>query len=410
MHHIAVQFHKEVSSIRGRHRALYSLAVMLFFFAIFDSVLSYALPILFTQSGLSKTEMGLVLGFSSIAGAAFDILLSRIIKNTDFRKMFLMMIAGCAVYFASLIVPATLAIYLFAMALWGLYWNLLTYGLYNFVANQEASNAHASSWGILDIFKGLGLVVAPLIASYAIGEKVGPKLFGVAFVFLAILYGCYVMLIKVSANPANPAPQHHKFSVHKKDFRTWLTVARKLFPVLFLNVLLCTFDLSFATIGPLVSEDLGKTTHVGGLFLTLYYLPTVLTLWTVGPVTRRFGKKNTAFVGFGIGGLCTALFAILGVSVFLLPLVFFASVISALAWPALKGAFADYISESGAVEKEIEILLSFTGNIGCVLGPSLAGVLSDHIGNINALSVIGFVCAVLAFIMWRFTPKHIRVQ
>lgn len=408
MHHIALRFHKEVTSIRGKHRALYSLALMLFFFAIFDSVLSYALPVLFTQSGLSKSEMGLVLGFSSIAGAAFDIILSRVITNTDFRKMFLFMIAGCAVYFGSLVAPASVGMYLFAMAVWGLYWNLLSYGLYNFISNEESHSTHASSWGILDIFKGLGLVVAPIIASAAIAEGIGPRLFGVAFIVLAIIYGCYVLLLKESKKPEKPAHKLHKFS-SQHGLSTWVRVARSLAPVLMLNILLCTYDLAFMTIGPLISEDLGKTSNLGGVFLTLYYLPTVLTLWTVGPITRRFGKKRTAFLGFGLGAVITALFAVIGLSLALLPLVFLSSVISALAWPALKGAFADYIEESKEFEKEIEILTSFTGNIGCILGPSLVGILSDRMGNVNALSTIGFVCSALAFILWKFTPKHIRV-
>lgn len=410
MHHFASRVQKQVSGIRGKQKALYSLALLLFFFAIFDSVLSYALPLLFTQSGLSKSQMGLVLGFSSIAGAVFDIILSKFLKNTNFRRMFLFMLAGCAIFFTSLFASTSVFVYLFAMAVWGLYWNLLTYGLYNFISTKQPEAAHASSWGVLDIFKGLGLVVAPLLAGLAIGETVGTPLFATAFFVLAMVYLSYVLLLKVSSKPKT-APLHHKLHILRRHgFWKWMRILRILFPVLALYVLLCLYDLSLATIGPLVSEELGVLHQSGGFFLTLYHLPSVFMLWTVGNFTKKFGKKKVAFIGFGIGASITGLFAFLGLSLLLLPLIFVASLISAMAWPALKGAFADYISESPDYEKEIEILIDFMGNIGCVLGPIFAGVLADIVGNLPALSMVGVFCGISSFVLLRYTPKQIKVQ
>ncbi len=386
------------------NRALLALSVMLFFFAIFDSLLSYALPILLIQRGFSETQLGLIIGSSSIAGALADIVLSRFLKNTDFRKMFLLMIIGCAAYFAILFGADSLALYLFAMALWAFYWNFLSYGLYNFVG-LSPENEHATNWGILDIFKGLGLILAPVIASIAIEETVGPRIFIVSLFFLFCVYLFYTLLLKVSDTPKKIVVE----SRTKVDYKRFFKVSRILFPIFMMEILLAIFDMSFSTIGPLISEHLKGPQSLGGLFLTLYYLPTVIMLWLAGPITKRFGKKRTSFIGFSIGAIGIGTFALFGENVILLPLVFITSMISSLAWPALKGAFADYITRYPNYEREIEILVDFFGNIGCILGPILAGFLAQSLGEIQALSAIGVACGVLSLVLWRITPRKIRI-
>lgn len=392
-------------SIKERsHRALLALAVMVFFFAVFDTLLVYALPLMLSERGFSKTELGLIIGSSSMAGAALDVFLSRILKNTDFRRMFLFVIAGCAGYFVLLLGANSVFTYLVAMAVWGLYWNFLSYGLYNFVGGSDKKE-HASSWGILDVFKGLGLIVAPLIASYAIGERVGPPIFAVSWFFLCCIYLFYLLLLRISNAP------HKRVVTHKTgtSSHSFWKVGKILAPVLLLNMLLFVFDLSFATIGPLISQGLKGEHSVGGLFLTLYYLPTILVLWIVGPVTAKYGKKRTSFIGFILGTMAVGSFIFVGKTPLLLPIVFISSVVSSLAWPSLKGCFADYIGESPEYEREIEILTSFFTNIGCVLGPVLAGFLADQVGDLQALSVIGFSCGVVALFVYKATPRKIHV-
>lgn len=386
------------------NRALLALSAMLFFFAIFDTLLSYALPILLTARGFSETDLGLIIGSSSLAGVVIDMLVSRFVKNTDFRKMFLLMIVGMAVYFAVLFGSNTIFLYLVAMALWALYWNFLSYGLYNFVGSTPERD-HATNWGILDIFKGLGLIVAPLIASMTIAGGVSPLVFGVSLFFLFCVYVFYTVLVKVSDTPKKLSAKSMKIVNYGRFFM----VAKVIAPILVMDILLAIFDMSFSTIGPLVSESLKGPSSLGGLFLTLYYLPTVVMLWLAGPITNKFGKKKTAFVGFSIGALGIGTFALFGKGLILLPLVFVTSMISSLAWPAIKGCFADYITRYPEYEKEIEILTSLFGNIGCIIGPVVAGYLAEQLGDIQALSAIGIVCGLITLLVWQFTPRKIRI-
>ena len=61
------------------------------FWALFDGLVSFVTPILITEKLGSRTEMGLILGSSSIAGALCDIFLSKVLRNTHFRRMYLFM-------------------------------------------------------------------------------------------------------------------------------------------------------------------------------------------------------------------------------------------------------------------------------------------------------------------------------
>jgi Na+/melibiose symporter-like transporter len=290
------------------------------------------------------------------------------------------------------------------MALWALYWNFLSYGLYNFVGSTPEKE-HATNWGILDIFKGLGLIVAPVVASLALKGGVTPLIFGVSLVFLFLVYIFYSILVKISDEPKKISAKQ----IDRVDYARFWKVARVIAPILVMDVLLAVFDMSFSTIGPLISESLKGPHALGGLFLTLYYLPTVIMLWLAGPITQKFGKKKTAFVGFSIGALGIGTFALFGKGLILLPLVFITSMISSLAWPAIKGCFADYITRYPAYEREIEILTSFFGNIGCIIGPIVAGFLAEQIGDIQALSAIGVVCGTVTLIVWSFTPRKIKI-
>src|SRR3989344_8848554 len=74
------------------------LLIMLFFIALFDGLLGYAVPFLVTGSGISKTMLGLIIGSSSVAGGVFDFVLSHYIRETRYRRLYLYMLAACTVY------------------------------------------------------------------------------------------------------------------------------------------------------------------------------------------------------------------------------------------------------------------------------------------------------------------------
>jgi len=81
-----------------------------------------------------------------------------------------------------------------------------------------------------------------------------------------------------------------------------------------------------------------------------------------------------------------------------------------MSWPAINGAYADYINEAGRVENEINGLEDFFTNIGYVAGPMIAGFLVDLIGNTLTFSVLGVFGALSAVVLLVVTPKSFKIK
>ncbi len=94
-----------------------------------------------TEHGFSKTYMGFIVGSSSIFGALFDIAAIKILPSMQYRRVFMMMFAVCLIYPFVLFGAKTISIYILAMALWGIYYDLKNFGLFDFIA-QNTSHEH----------------------------------------------------------------------------------------------------------------------------------------------------------------------------------------------------------------------------------------------------------------------------
>lgn len=396
-----------------KHKPLYAISLLLLFFALFDGTLAYILPLIITDHGISRSHMGLILGSSSIAGASFDFILTRFLRNTNYRRLLFITLMLCGVYGLTLWIGGSVLMYLVAMFFWGLYSNLIAYSLFNFVSHEQKPEEHASSWGVLDIFKSLGHIIAPLIAGLTVSSVVGPQSFFIATFFLVISYMMYLLLLavtKMKKIPDNQFAHGTVISNRRSALSSWIFLGRFLFPVLLFNTLLATYDAFFWIMGPLVSESLSSVHPFGGMFLTLYFLPSLMVGWFIGPITKIFGKKRTGYIGFIAGSLVTCIMGVFGLSPILLILVFIASTFSAISWPAIKGAFSDYVADYPEYEKEIETLTDFSGNIGYIIGPITAGFFAQYLGgDLKSLSIFGFVAAVVTLVLLKVTPRNIII-
>jgi MFS family permease len=193
------------------------------------------------------------------------------------------------------------------------------------------------------------------------------------------------------------------------ELHIWKSIGRLIFPVLLLTLMLNAIDAFFWTIGPLYAEGFTQLAMFDGLVLTVYMLPSLLVGWFVHILTRHLGKKHTAFLfcSLGSAGLITLPF--LTNPVIILVMLFLASSCLALAWPAINGAYADYISEAPKLSTQIEGIEDFFTNIGYVVGPMIAGVLADNFGNAQSFAILGIFCVIASSILMEVVPKHISV-
>ena len=397
----------------SKHKALYVLALMILFWAVYDGIITFITPLIMTESGLSGIQMGIIIGTSSISGAIFDFIACRIFKNMIFRRMFLIMFVLCFLYPLLLFNANSFWLYLIAMAIWGIYYDLKNFGELDFVARHIAPKEHSSSFGVLQVFKSLGYLIAPILAGLAIGQAMNWKPFliswGSLVVSIIFFTGLLFLTQKYKNKIENPNKPYKKIGLFR-EINLWKKIGKTILPLLILTLLLNFIEAFFWTIGPLFAESFNGTNQFSGFFMAAYSLPFIFIGWFVGSITKKYGKKRTAFVGLLIGSSILATIFMFKNFLPTVALVFVSSIFISLSSPSINGAYADYIEETKSADKEIEGLQDFFTNLGFIIGPIMAGGLFDLIGGSAAFSVLGILGAIAAIILIIVTPKHIKVN
>jgi len=391
-----------------KNRPLYVFATMILFWCIFEGIISYLIPIWITQNGISDTLMGVIVGSSSVAGALFDFVMCRILKSTFYRRVLLLMFSFSLLFSLILFQAHTFTLFLLMAVLWGIAFDLANYGNFNFVSHTSEKQEFTDHFGVIQVFKSLGYLLAPILAAAAIGEVVDWQPFALAWLFLGLGVVMLIILLFLTRKVKEEIPQAKQRVNLWREFHIWKHIVKILLPVLILTFTLNLFDSAFWTIGPLISQSFNQSFH--GLFMVAYLLPVLLVGWFVGSLTTKLGKKRTAFGALFLGSLIMSFLYFAQSSIFSAILVFAGSFFLAFAWPSINSAYADYMEETIQYEQEIEGIEDFFVNIGYFVGPILAGFLADLVGIQSAFALFGVLGTFIAIILFTTTPKKIRVK
>lgn len=404
LHHLT----SHIKQYGMKHRPLYLVSVMIFFLMIFDGILAYALPNLIIQDGFSNAEMGIILGSSSIVGAVFDFVLGKIIRKPHYRRLYFAVFILSFVFLLLLYGANTLWMYLAAMAAWGMYWDLYHFANIDFVSSTMPEPERASSFGVMSVFQSLGSLIAPILAGIAVGSVWQGTTFTMSLVMLFFSICIFVLIHFIDAERSDCNPRKSTVSI-VKELVYWTKIGHQLLPLLILTLLAFTVDAFFWTIGPLIAES-PEYGEYGGLLLAAYSFPVLFIGWIVGRLTAKYGKKRVALYSFLIGSLLLIPFSHVRFPTVQVGLIIVASTFFAMTFPALNGVYADYMAETSQFESEIQGLTDFFYNIGWIIGPMAAGIVSEIIGNEQTFTYLGVFCAIITLYLIRITPKKIKVK
>ena len=410
---------KHIYSLNKGDRKVGLASLMIFFFVLFDGVLMYAAPIVMTHNKLSAGTVGLILGLSSVAGMAFDIIMSRLIKDMTYRSIFFFMLVVAAVYPFVLFGANSVTVYLMAMVIWGLYYNLYNVGTLDFVSRSgddvdethtDIDTAHAREFGVLKVFDGLGYMIAPLLGSVLIINMLNGD--HSRYLMLALIlpaFSFFFLLInyhKHKSKVSHFSRHIHRLLIHKgesfnflKEMSIWMLVMKSLMPVLLLTLIINMVDSAMWTVGPLYSESLG-----GGYFMLAYTIPPLLVGWVTGRVASRWGKRHTAIIALFIGSILMSGIGLTSVLPLLYAMSFAVSMCYSLAWPIINSIYADNINRDESIHEETESIEDLFTNIGDVLGPIIAGYSAQYAGSHHTFIYVGAI-GVLCSAMLLFLKK-----
>lgn len=402
---------KKFSVISEDKTPLYVLALMIFFWTLFDATMTYLTPLILSENGLSNTMIGIIIATSSTAGAILDFLICKIFKKSTFKTIFFVMFIFCAAYPLMLWNAKSIWLYIFVMGIWGFYFDLYGFGTFDFIGKTVKKDEHSSGFGLIQVFRSLGLFIAPIIAGFFIADKINFKSLKIGWVFLVIGFLFFIILLFVTKKNILKEQEQHKKRRRNALFEAGLLakLAREMMSPLIVTFFLFMVEAFFWTLAPLFAQN-SLMKNYGGFFIAAYSLPPLLLGWFVGRITRKFGKKKTAIFGLLIGSAILCSISFLQNPIMIIIFTFFASCFLGIALPSINGAYADYISEASYVEGEIEALEDFSFNLGYIIGPLSAGIISDILGITSAFTVLGAAGFVVALILLKITPKKITIK
>src|SRR3989344_1406810 len=385
-----------------------TLGLILFFILLSDAILSYWVPNFLEDALKSPFAMGLVISFSSIVGFGADMLLPQIIGNTTVKRLLFWGILANIVFSLLLFSATTRAFILTilaAMAVWGVYYELLGFADQQFVSDSVPFRLHATAWGVISIFKSLAYLLGPVIGGILLAKNLTAPL-GVSFflalatmVILFLSRGKHERKIEIEVDKANLI----------KELEHWKVLFVHVWPVVFLSFFMGLVDATFWTTGAVLNNDLSKINVAGGFFLPLYEIPTLVVGLILAKKKIYIGKKKLAEKLFLLSGVFLILVGLFQNIFLILSAVFVSGIFISIAFPLTNAVYSDVVSRMGRERKHLIGLSSSTLSLAYIFGPALAGYVAGMVGEKLTFSVVGIFVVLVSGILLFTTPKKLKL-
>jgi MFS family permease len=389
----------------------YMCIVFLMFLA--DGIMTYVAPIFIDNQLNSTFLMGCILGLSAFVALVCD----TIFPTLFFRKktlFFSYAAAGVALLFPVifLVFPHQVPFFILAMIAWGLYYELLIFSNFHFVRAYVTREHRPLSWGMLSIFRSIGMILAPLLSTRLLHQKMSNPLWltiAVLIVTLFTIFGFQKFFMKRNEQGEPNPSQEEKHQSFTQQMKVWALLLKKIWPIYMFYIMLFILESTYLSIGALLSEELLTGSIWGNFIIPAFVLPGLFVGLLVDPLCRRLGKKKTAFVAGATGGFLLLFTWWISAPFFLVVIIFCSSIFTGLATPAILSAVQDYIGRMGAYGGDLIGLQSSGSSIGYILGSVLAGAIAAWVGTEKTFAVIGGVLLAVSLLCLWVVPKKVRL-
>ena len=390
-----------------KNKLIYLFGIVILSFSLFDGIITYLIPLVTLERGLSKTLIGIIIGSAAVAGAFFDFAIYKIFKNPIYRRLFMVMFAVSLAYLFIIWRANSFVLYILAMIMWGFYYDLKNFGTMDFACRYFPQQEQTANFGLIQVFQSLGCLLAPLIAGFLITETVGDKPFfaGLLFLVISAIFFIALTLQTRQAQEFLPSKPILKTS-WSEEISLWKKTGKIILPVLILGAFYTVIDSFFLILGPLFAENL-PLEPFDGIFMFAYLLPASLMGGFVGKITKKFGDKNSIIMGLLCGSLILSFFYFFKSPMASILIIFVAFCFISIISPITHAIYAHYIHKSPKEKKEIQELGDFSENIGYIIGPVIAGIIADQIGIQVTFSALGVAGLVFALFLALVMPKNI---
>ena len=371
------------------HRPLFLLSFVIFIWAIANGIVSFALPVVMSESLGDTFIFGLVFAASSFFGALFDFYLGFGIVKPNYKKFFYLTLLLTMLLSIFSLKAASLLMFLFIMAIWGVYYEYFHFAVLDFVSRFSKRWEYAESFGLTNMAKSLGYLIGPLIAggALAVGQKAAFADALVVSLVSLILFHYFFGKQKILLEE----PSKKRINI-KKEILIWLRIGKTAWPALFSNFLINIWDSTLWSFGAIFLADrLGIKT--AGLSFVFLMAPLVFLEGFTGRLADKIGRRRPISYGLVIAGVSLAFFGRIQGFLSAAILLLISSVGIALSLPAANGWLIDLFVKVREDEEEILGIRGLSVNLGYIFGPLLMGFLVSAFGLGQAFMIFGAAIA-----------------
>ncbi len=385
---------------------LFSLS--LFLVRVADAVISFWAPNQINSVLNDTFLVGIIIGFQSVIGLLADLTFPKILKNANVRRLIILAIVTSALtslFLFSSSYNSLIIIFIITMALWGIYYELISFANYQFMGTYVPLNMRSSAWGVNDIFLNLAYFVGPLVAAYLLFK--GNIVVEIFILFLLLL----ALIIFNLSKSIHGVEETSKFEGLNSltELKHWLTLSKIVWPILVVSFLLGCIDSTFWTIGAILSEKLARVNVIGAFFLPFHLLPSIpvglmVAKWGVYKGKKILGEKFLILAGIFL------ILMPLSTNIFwLLFVVFTASLMLAVCYPLVQAVYTDLVARMGAEKKDMVGLTGSVLNISFIIWSPIVGFIASKMGETKTFAILGVIVTIVGMALLFVTPKKLRL-
>lgn len=380
----------------------------LFFVMLADAVISFWLPNLLQDALKSPVLMGLVISFQSVIGFAADLTFPKMLRSATVRWFSLMAIFTSAItllFVLGTTFEPLVSLFLITMALWGVYYEFMSFARQQFVAEAIPPEEHSAVWGFFGVFLNLAYFLGPLLAAFLLtkGNFIAA---GVTFILLIIAF----IITSSYGRSHQKKPEFDIATVRIwEELKRWKDLLKHIWPVIIVSLFLGFIDSTFWTTGAVWTERLSRVSPWGSLFLPLYSLPSLFVSFIVARWAIAKGKKRMTLLFMLASGVFLSLIGLSAHIAWQLISIFLFSLTVSFCSPLLEGVYSDISARLGSEKKHMFGMTSSAVNISYIVWPPIAGFIALKVGERMTFSVMGILTVLVAIFLLVVTPRKLKM-
>lgn len=384
-------------------------SIVVFLISLHDGIISYVTPVILNNRYSNTLFVGYILSISSFFGIFFNIFITKFFPHKGYKFFtFWMLVFAITTALILIFIPRYLFTLVIAMITWSVYYEFRNYSKFNFVEKYLPPNKNAQAWSTMSIFQSLAYMTGPAIAVYLFANKIRSSL---TFALLATLTASVLFLlfeIKFAKRKRDDKSDREIRSLFD-EVKVTHVLTRKIWPLVTFSFALTLLDASFWSIGVLFSESLRLKHPAGGLFLTMYGLPAILTGLTAPRIYSYLGKKRTSFIAGVFAGVLMICISLLKNVYLILGMVFLVAFASGIAFILIYATFEDYITRLDGDGNNMVSIGQISQNVAYVLGPIFFGIVSKDGNYGHSFIAAGEILIFFSILALITVPRKIKM-